>query len=68
MRSMIAFKIWEFIYFFIFTFIKGFTLKVCNVTEKYLYENKENLQMHVIVKLGCSPDYDALEAIFKSIV
>ena len=31
--------------------------------EKHLYENKENLQMYVIVKLGCSPDYDGLEAI-----
>ena len=36
--------------------------------EKHLYENKENLQMYVIVKLGCSPDYDGLEAIFKCIV
>ena len=36
--------------------------------EKHLYENKENLQMYVIVKLECSLDYDSLEALFKSIV
>ena len=35
--------------------------------EKHLYENKENLQMYVIVKLGWSPDDDGFEANFKSI-
>ena len=34
--------------------------------EKHLYENKENLQMYVIVKLGWSPDDDGFEANFKS--
>ena len=33
--------------------------------EKHFYENKENLQRYVIVKLGCSPNYDALEVNFK---
>ena len=33
-----------------------------------LYENKKNLQMYAIVKLGGSPDYDGFEANFKSIV
>ena len=26
--------------------------------DKHLYENKENLQVYAIVKLGCSPNYD----------
>ena len=34
----------------------------------YIYENKENLQMYAIVKLGCSPNSDGFEANFKSIV
>ena len=36
--------------------------------EKHLRENKENLQMYVIVKLGWSPDYDGFKANFESIV
>ena len=36
--------------------------------DKHLYENKENIQSYVIVKLGCSPDYDSFEANFKSVV
>ena len=36
--------------------------------EKHLHENKENLQMYAIVKLGYSPDYDGFEVDFKSIV
>ena len=32
--------------------------------EKHLYENKENLQMYAIVKLGCSLNYDGFEANF----
>ena len=36
--------------------------------EKHLYENKGDLQMYAIVKLGCSPDYDGFEANFKSVV
>ena len=36
--------------------------------EKHLYENKENLQMYAIVKLGCSPDYDGFKANFESVV
>ena len=35
--------------------------------EKHLYENEENLQMNVIVKLGCSPDYDGFDVNFKSV-
>ena len=58
MRSKTAFKILEFIYFVIFILIKDFPLTICNMPEKHLYENKENLQMYAIVKLGCSPDYD----------
>ena len=68
MRGMIAFKILQIIYFFIFTFIQGFPLTICNVPEKHLYENKENLQMYAIAKLGCSPNYDGFEANFKSVV
>ena len=33
--------------------------------EKHFYENKENLQTYVIVKLGCSPNYDGLDVNFK---
>ena len=29
--------------------------------DKLLYENKENLQVHTIVKLGCSPNYDGIK-------
>ena len=36
--------------------------------KKQLYENKENLQKYVIVKLECSPDYAGFEANFKSAV
>ena len=68
MRSMIAFKIWEFISFFIFIFIKGFRLTIRNIAQKHLYESNENLQMYAIMKLGCIPDYDGFEASFKSIV
>ena len=38
---------------------------MCNMPEKDLYENKENLQMYVIVKLECSPNYDGFEANLK---
>ena len=34
--------------------------------EKHLYENKENLQMYLIVKMGWSPDYNGFEADFKN--
>ena len=68
MRSRIAFKICQFIYFVIITFIKRFPLIICNITEKHLYENKENLQMYAIVKLGYSPNYDGFEASFKKVV
>ena len=37
------------------------------MSEKHLHENKENLQMYVIVKLGWIPDDDGFEANFKSI-
>ena len=33
--------------------------------QKHLYENKENLQMYAIVKLGCSSDYDGYKANWK---
>ena len=33
--------------------------------EKYLYENKNNLQIYVIVKSECSFNYDGFEANFK---
>ena len=36
--------------------------------EKHLHENKDNIQMNTIVKLGFSPDYDGFEANYKSIV
>ena len=36
--------------------------------EKQLYENKGNLQMYLIVKLRCSPNYDGFEANFKKAV
>ena len=36
--------------------------------EKHLYENKENLQMYTIVKLGCSCNYDGFDANFKKVV
>ena len=65
MRSNIVFKIWQFIYFVIFIFIKRFPLKVCYKPEKHLYENKENLPMHAILKLGCSPNYDGLRVFLK---
>ena len=68
MRSMIAFKIWELNYFFIFTFIKGFLLTIRIMPENHLYENKENVQMYEIMKLGWSLDYDGFEANFKCIV
>ena len=68
MRSKIAFKIWEFIYFIIFIFIKGFPLTICNMPEKQLYESRENLHMNASVKLGNSPHYDGFEANFKSVV
>ena len=61
MRNKIAFKISEFIYFVTFIFIKGFPLTICNMPKKHLYENKENLQMYAIVKLGFSRDYDGFE-------
>ena len=35
--------------------------------DKHLYENKENLEVYAIVKLGCSPDYDGFKANFKSV-
>ena len=38
------------------------------MSEKHLNENKENLQMYTIVKLGCSPNYDYFEANFKKVV
>ena len=34
--------------------------------EKHLYENKENLQMYVIMKMGWSPDYNGFEPNLKS--
>ena len=36
--------------------------------KKHLFDNKENLQMYAIVKLGCSPHYDSFEANSKSIL
>ena len=48
--------------------MKGFPLTICNIPEKHLNENKENLQKHDIVKSGCSPDYADVEANFKSAV
>ena len=36
--------------------------------EKHFYENKENLQIYSIVKLGCSPTCDGFEANFKKVV
>ena len=65
MKNKTAFKIWQFIYFVTFIFTKGFPLTICNMPEKHFYENKENLQTYVIVKLGCSPNYDGLEVNFK---
>ena len=35
---------------------------------KHLYENKENLQLYVLVKLGCSPNYDGFEANLEKVV
>ena len=52
MRSKIAFKISEFIYFVIFIFIKGFPLRICNMSKKHLYENKENLQNACYYEIG----------------
>ena len=65
---MIAFEFWELIYLFIFTFIKGFPLVISNMLQKNLHENKENLQMCAIVKLGWSPDYNGFEVNFKIII
>ena len=67
MRSKIAFKVGDFIYFVKFIFIKGFPLIICNMPEKHLHENKDNIQMNIIVKLGFSPGYDGFEANYKSI-
>ena len=64
MRSKIAFKIRQFIYFVIFIFIKGYPLTICNMPEKHLYEYKENLQLYAILKLGYSPNYDGSKANF----
>ena len=36
--------------------------------EKHLYENKKNLQMYAIVKLGFSLNYDGFEANSKKVV
>ena len=38
------------------------------MSEKYLYENKENLQMYAIVKMRCSPNYDAFGDNFKKLI
>ena len=62
MKRKIAFKIWEFIYFYYIHLFKRLSFG------KQLYENKENLQVYVIVELGCSADYDGFEANFKSVV
>ena len=43
-------------------------MTICHVPEKKLYENRKNLQIYVIGKLGCSPNYDGFEATFKSVV
>ena len=48
-----------------FIFIKGFPLTTCNMPEKHLYKNKENLQMYAIVKLECRPNYDGFDINFK---
>ena len=63
---MIAFEFWELIYLFIFTFT--FPLTISNMLKKDLHENKENLQIYAIVKLGWSPDYNGFEINFKSII
>ena len=63
-----AFKNRRFTYVVIFILIKGFPLTTCNMPEKHFYENKENLQMYAIMKLGCSPNYDGFEANFKKVV
>ena len=63
-----AFKRISSFIFFIFIFVKGFPLTICNMPEKQLYENKENLQKYAIMKLGCSPDYTDFETNFKSAV
>ena len=36
--------------------------------EKRLYENKQNLQVYSVMKLGCCPDNDDFEPNFKSVV
>ena len=35
------------------------------MSEKHLYENKENLQMYAIAKLRCSPNMMALRLTLK---
>ena len=66
MKSMIAFKTMSLFVFVIFTLIKGFPLRICNMPKEHLSENRENLQKHDIMKLGYSPDYAGFEASFKS--
>ena len=39
-----------------------------NMLDKHLCENKENLQVNAIVKLGCNPTMMAFKANFKSVV
>ena len=38
------------------------------MSDKHLYENKENLQMYGYVKFECSPNYSGFEASFKKVV
>ena len=38
------------------------------MSDKHFSENKENLHMYAIVKLGSSPNYDGFEVNFQKVV